>query len=214
MTADPRAAAVRAGYASVAAGYRAALADELAQKPLDRAFLDAFAERCAGGQILDVGCGPGQVAAHLAGRGAQVAGVDLSPEMIAEARAAHPALGFAVGDMFALPHAAGSLAGVVGFYAIVHLATAELSGALRELARVLAADGLLALAFHAGDERVHVDELFGAATSLDFVFHDPAAVIAAVTAAGFVLEARLDRAPYPAEHPTQRCYLLARRSAG
>jgi predicted methyltransferase len=91
--------------------------------------------------------------------------------------------------------------------------TGELSGALAELHRVLAPNGALALSFHAGTaEHKHVDELFGCATSLDFVFHEPAAVIAALAAAGFTLEARLDRVPYPdAEYPSQRCYLLARR---
>jgi len=43
------------------------------------------------------------------------------------------------------------------------------------------------------------------------VLDEPERVIAAMTAAGFTLEARLDRAPCPgAEHATQRCYLLAR----
>jgi len=210
---DPRADALRSGYATVARAYAEHLAGELAGKPLDRAFLAAFVER-ARGRILDLGCGPGHITAFLAERGADIEGADLSPEMIAEARARFPALAFAVADMFALPHGAGSLAGIVAFYAIVHLPTAELGGALAELHRVLAPGGALALAFHAGTgtEHKHVDELFGCATSLDFVFHEPAAVVAALAAAGFTLEARLDRAPYPdAEYPSQRCYLLARR---
>lgn len=209
---DPRADALRTGYAPVARAYREHLGDELAGKPLDRALLTAFVEQAAGGRILDLGCGPGHVARYLADRGATVEGVDLSPAMIAEARASHPELMFQVGDMFALPHAAGSLAGVVAFYAIVHLASDELGAPLREIHRVLAPGGRALIAFHAGDQRVHVDELFGCATSLDFVFHRPEAVIAALADAGLTLEARLDRAPYPgAEHPSQRTYLLARR---
>ncbi|MDQ3368743.1 MAG: hypothetical protein M3680_25215 [Myxococcota bacterium] len=74
---------------------------------------------------------------------------------------------------------------------------------------MLAPGGLLALAFHVGTDTVHVDELFGCATSLDFMRHRPEAVIAD---AGFTLEARLAREPYPGvEHPSQRTYLLARR---
>jgi SAM-dependent methyltransferase len=208
---DPRADALRTGYAPIARAYREQLGGELAGKPLDRAFLDAFAERCAGGQIVDVGCGPGHVARYLAGRGARVEGIDLSPEMIAEASAGHPDLAFRVADMFALPHATGSLAGVVAFYAIVHLRSSELAAPLAEFRRVLAAGGLVALAFHAGTDTVHVDELFGHATSLDFMFHDPEVVVRALAAAGFTLEARLDREPYPgAEHPSRRTYLLAR----
>jgi SAM-dependent methyltransferase len=209
---DPRAETVRRGYAAIARAYREQLSGELAGKPLDRGFLDAFVERCAGGLIVDVGCGPGHVAAYLAGRGARVEGLDLSPAMIDEARAFHPGIEFRVGDMFALPHAAASVTGVVVFYAIVHLRSDELLAPMRELHRALAHGGLAAIAFHVGDDAVHVDELFGCATSLDFMLHRPEAVIAALVDAGFTLEARLDREPYPgAEHPTRRTYLLARK---
>jgi SAM-dependent methyltransferase len=207
---DPRADSIRTGYAPVARAYCEQLGDELAGKPLDRAFLDAFAERCAGGPIADVGCGPGHVARYLADRGANVEGLDLSPQMIDEARASHPAIRFHVGDMFALPFE--GLRGLVAFYAIVHVPTAELERPVREFYRALAPGGLAAIAFHAGGDTVHVDELFGVATSLDFMFHPPDAVTAALVAAGFTLEARLDRAPYPGvEHQSQRTYLLARK---
>jgi SAM-dependent methyltransferase len=206
---DPRADALVAGYASIARGYREQLSTELAGKPLDRAFLAAFAERCAG-TIVEVGCGPGHVAKFLAECGGQVEGTDLSPAMIDEARAAFPDVRFVVADMFALPYADHSLAGIAAFYAIVHLRTSELVAPFREFRRVLSPTGLLAIAFHIGDEVVHVDELFGGKTDLDFVMHRPEAVIEALATAGFRIEARLDRAPYAnVEHPTQRCYLLA-----
>ncbi len=145
-------------------------------------------------------------------RGVDVEGLDLSPEMIARAGANHPAIPFRVGDMFALPYADASLAGVVAFYAIVHVPTAELLAPFRELHRVIAPRGVVAIAFHAGDETKHVTEMWGCATSLDFWFHPPDAVIAALATTGFALEARLDRAPYPeVEHASQRCYVLARR---
>jgi SAM-dependent methyltransferase len=202
--------AIRAGYAPVARAYREHLQDELAGKPLDRAFLDAFVERCGGGRIADIGCGPGHVARYLADRGANVEGIDLSPEMIDEARASHPAITFRVGDMFALPSEVASLAGIVAFYAIEHTPTARLP--FHEFHRVLAPGGLAAIAFHAGSQTVHVDDLFGVATSLEFTFHDPDAVVAALGEAGFTLEARLDRAPYPGvEHASQRTYLLVRK---
>lgn len=52
-----------------------------------------------GERILDAGCGTGQLTARIAETGAVVHGIDHSPDMIAQARAAFPALSFAVADL-------------------------------------------------------------------------------------------------------------------
>ena len=66
---------------------------DLAPAPWLRAAFWAFAEDVrALGPVLDVGCGPGTVTAHLAELGVDVSGVDLSPRMVAHARRRHPAL--------------------------------------------------------------------------------------------------------------------------
>src|SRR5450631_612901 len=49
-------------------------------------------------RILDLGCGSGQLTAKIAASGAEVWGIDQSPEMIAEARRNFPGLRFDVGD--------------------------------------------------------------------------------------------------------------------
>ncbi len=48
----------------------------------------------AGERILDLGCGPGQLTQQIAGAGADVTGLDASPEMIGQARQNYPALKF------------------------------------------------------------------------------------------------------------------------
>jgi len=51
-----------------------------------------------GERILDLGCGPGQLTAKIAERGAEVLGLDSSPEMIGQARQNYPKLRFVLED--------------------------------------------------------------------------------------------------------------------
>lgn len=51
-----------------------------------------------GERILDVGCGTGHLTNAITEAGAEVTGIDSSPEMIAAARAAYPHLNFIVAD--------------------------------------------------------------------------------------------------------------------
>ncbi len=56
----------------------------------------------AGERILDLGCGPGQLTKKIAESGAQVVGLDASPEMIGQARRNYPELRFALQDASAM----------------------------------------------------------------------------------------------------------------
>lgn len=203
---------VRASYDAAAEGYGENLAHELAGKPLDRALLDRFAEEVRGkGLVADLGCGPGHVTRYLQERGLAVIGVDLSPGMITVARRRFPDTAFLEGDLLHLHFTERSLAGVVLFYAIVHFDPAQVAAAFAEAHRVLQPGALALVAYHVGDEIVHVDELFGAPVQLDFRYHAPAAIAQALDGAGFDLIEATERAPYAgAEHPTRRCYQLAR----
>jgi SAM-dependent methyltransferase len=97
---------VRRSYDTVAEEYAGGFRDELAGKPLDRALLACLAEQAEQGTaIVDLGCGPGHVAAWLAGRGVAAVGIDLSPRMIAAGRRDYPEVEFREGDFLALPAA-------------------------------------------------------------------------------------------------------------
>jgi SAM-dependent methyltransferase len=205
---------VRESYDSVARAYADEVAGELEHKPLDRALLSRFAEEVRGrGLVADLGCGPGHVARHLAGLGVATVGIDLSPGMVREAARLNPGLDFRVGDVRALALADATLSGVVAFYAIVHFDASELPAVFREIRRVLAPDGAALLGFHVdrGERVVHRDELFGAPVSLDFRFHDPRGVVAALESSGLRVIEHVEREPYEGkEFPSRRCYLLAR----
>ena len=52
----------------------------------------------SGERILDLGCGTGQLTAEIAASGAQVVGLDGSPEMLGQARQNYPNLKFVLAD--------------------------------------------------------------------------------------------------------------------
>ena len=113
---------VRAAYDKVAEDYAAAFAGDLDRLPVDRAVLDAAAERLTGeGPVLDVGCGRAQIGESLADRGVPVIGVDLAPRMLVVARRRTPNLRLACADMRSLPIRSRSCSGAVAFYSIQHL---------------------------------------------------------------------------------------------
>ena len=212
--APARDAKVRTAYDAVASAYADRLADELDRKPFDRWFLGRVAGLAGQYPVVDVGTGPGHVAAYLAAAGADVTGLDVSPAMIEQARGRFPHLSFTVGDLADLlrPPSAAGWGAITAWYALVHLAGSELAPVVASLARVLLPGGWLAVAVHAGAEVRRVDELFGERVDVDFVLHDPHEVVAAVRAAGLVDVEWYLRGPYAdAEAETERLYVLARR---
>jgi SAM-dependent methyltransferase len=207
---------VRAAWDAVAAPYAAHYFDELAHKPFDRVWLDRLVGLTAGlGPICDMGCGPGHVGRYLRDRGAEVVGADLSEGMLAEAGRLNPDIPYHRQDMLALTLAPDSLGGIAAFYAIVNLTPDQASTAFAELRRVLVPGGYLLVAFHVGDERVHVEELVGTPISLDFFFHQPDDVAARLRDVDLLVEEVTIRYPYPGvERPSTRAYILARKPPG
>jgi ubiquinone/menaquinone biosynthesis C-methylase UbiE len=206
-------------YDSVAQRYAEEIADELPHKPIDRAWLACLAELAAGGVIADVGCGPGHVAAHLAGLGARTVGIDLSPGMVEVARKRHPELAFEVGSLLALPAGDNAWSGAVCAYSIIHLDPPERPAAFRELARAIAPGGWLLLSFHISGEgyqagqTAHLGQWWGHEVDLNFHYLSPQTIGEEVRAAGFVVMSVTQRRPWPAvEAETERCHLLAQRS--
>jgi len=213
--APARDAKVVASYDALAATYADQLIDELDAKAFDRWLLERLVALADGGPVADAGCGPGQVAFHLAAAGADVTGFDLSPGMVDEARRRFPELAFAVADLTALPAPAngGGWSAIAAWYSLVHLAGSELRPAVALLSAALAPGGRLAVAVHTGDEVRHQTELWGVPVDVDFVFHDPAAVLDAFATAGLVDVEWYRRGPQPGEAETDRLYVLARRPA-
>jgi SAM-dependent methyltransferase len=206
---------VRRSYDTLAPEYARRIADELGHKPLDRELLDRFARLTAGrGPVCDLGCGPGHVARYLRDRNVEVFGLDLSPAMLEQARRLNPDIAFHEGNMLDLRPWRGALAGIAAFYAIVNFPMESLPRIFGEMARALQPDGFLLLAFHAGDDLLIVEELWGQRIELEFALFDPSDIGAQLEAVGFSIEELIERAPYPGiEYQSRRGYILARKAA-
>lgn len=136
-----------AGWQRAASGYRSSFAHATARyiEPLVEA-----AEISPGIHVLDVACGPGDLAAAASARGAIGHGLDFSAEMVGIARSAHPEIVVTEGDAENLPYPDSTFHAVVSSFGIHHVPRPEI--ALAESWRVLKPGGRVAFTVWATPE--------------------------------------------------------------
>jgi len=203
---------LEASYDRVAENFAEEFCGELERKPFDRVLLDDFAESLRGeGRVCEIGCGPGQIARYLRDRGVEMCGIDLSREMVRFARRLSPDIPFEHGDMLKLDAPDASLAGIICFYAIIHLRREDAPRALAQMHRALRPGGRLLVSFHGGEGELHRDEWYGKQVSIDVTLFKEDEMSGYMEAAGFEVERVVGREPYEFEYPTRRLYAFARK---
>ena len=112
----------------------------------------AFAELLrSGDSVLDIGCGPGNVAKQLlATKSLQITGVDLSEEMVKLASANVPSGRFCCQDIRQAEFVTGSFDAVVLSFSIVHLKDVEAEDLLRKAISWTQRNGYMFVSFMAG----------------------------------------------------------------
>lgn len=171
-------------------------------------FADIVRASPAAGTVVDVGCGPGQVAADLARAGLDVVGVDPSVEMLRIARAAYPDLRFAPGDAMldALPDV--TVRAVLARYSLIHIPPANVPAVLDRWFQLLQPGAIVAIAGQTTDEIGAVVE-FDHTVAPAWRWH-PDLLAAALDTAGFDEIWRTVSRP-DADHRFPDVHMVARR---
>lgn len=110
-------------------------------EPLAAVFA-AFAGIRAGDKVLDVGCGPGALTAHLVKVGADVAAIDPSPPFVGAIRVRFPDVDVRRGTAEELPYDTACFDAALA-QLVVHFMTDPVAG-LRQMARVTRHGGVVA----------------------------------------------------------------------
>jgi SAM-dependent methyltransferase len=197
---------VRRAYTAVAELYIGLFGTSQQVHTDDLAFIGRHLARRSG-RVLDLGCGPGHLTGHLRSLGVDASGIDIVPEFIAHARAAHPSVAFQLGSMASIDVADHSVDGILAWYSLIHLPPQDLDGMLTELRRAMAPAGTLVLGLFDADKvaafdhkvvtayRWPIDEISDRLTRAGFMEverlqrpgegeHRPHAAIAAIAADG------------------------------
>lgn len=141
----------KTSYSRRAAEYAENLGSMSSVHSADAHLVTAWADQLRG-PLLDAGCGPGHWTAHLTAHGSDTRGRDQVPEFIDHARRSHPGVRFDVGSIDALPEPAGSFAGVLAWYSLIHHEPRSIRRPLEEFARVLRPGGALLVGFFVGPD--------------------------------------------------------------
>ena len=99
------------------------------------------------GTVLDAGCGPGHLTAHLHSLNVDARGIDLVPHFIDHARATYPDTQFGLGSLHDLGVPDSSVAGILAWYSLIHVSPDEIDSLLIELRRALPVGGMLVTGF-------------------------------------------------------------------
>lgn len=137
LTERSRATWTSGDFGRIAAGYIRGAGEFIARLELG-----------AGERVLDVACGTGNLAIPAARTGAAVTGVDIAPNLVAQAKARAAAeslaIGFDVGNAEQLPYDDASFDTAVTMFGAMFAARPERAGA--ELLRVTKSGGRIAMA--------------------------------------------------------------------
>ncbi|WLP90549.1 class I SAM-dependent methyltransferase [Gordonia sp. NB41Y] len=125
--------------------------------PADREIIEAFAglvvESGLAGTVVDVGCGPGQVTAHLVASGLDAIGVDPSTEMLRHARRLHPHVRHLADDAHLCAEGLREIpiAAILARYSLIHVSPSDIPEILTGWAARMPSGAMVCVAGQSSD---------------------------------------------------------------
>jgi ubiquinone/menaquinone biosynthesis C-methylase UbiE len=198
-------------YNKVATEYAEKFSGEHEKKPKDQEILRRFSQEIGDKRpVWDFGCGPGQTSKYMQNLGVDISGLDLSNQILEQARTIHPEIHFRKGNILDLDFENDSIAGVVAFYAIVHFTEKQVGMAFSEIFRVLKPGGIFLFTYHIGEETIHLDEFLGKKVDINFMFFTTDFIFSCLKDSGFIKIEIIERDPYAdVEYESRRAYVFA-----
>jgi cyclopropane fatty-acyl-phospholipid synthase-like methyltransferase len=206
MSSASEADSVGPGYDGIAEAWQRSRADDSFR---ERALVDRLvAPLPPGARVLDLGCGSGEpIGRYLGSLGFDLTCVDLSPRLLALAKAAVPRGTFLQGDMRTI-RLHPQFDAIVAWDSVFHLPRADHGPLFRRLRRWLHPRGRLLLSIGGSDEAGFTSEMWG--VPFFYSGHAPDQARALLTRAGFHIE------HWEVDDPTSRGHvaIIAVRDSG
>lgn len=205
------AGAVLHAYEGLADGYAVRFGNDLEHNAFDIAVLDDAIDLLgASSLVLDVGCGPAQVASYAEGRGCRAVGVDLTPAMLDVARQRNSHLPLINADVLRLPVRDRGVDGAIAWFSLHNLPRSLLGQALGEIRRVLRHEGVFVLVTHAGTGEESVDQNWhGTTERLVITYYEPDQLRSALGIHHLKAVDIRSREPLEHEHAVTKLFITA-----
>lgn len=171
-------------YRKMAQKYTDAYFDDISDFPQVLKYLNLIPK---GGQILDVGSGPGNFTKFIKNQNYTVTGVDLTPEMIDIAKQKVPGTDFLLMDMRDLNFSDNKFDGLIAAYSLIHIPTVELLDTLKGFYRVLKPGAHALIITQKGEPDQTIDEPLAPGCQMFFNFFTEERLATVLTEAGFTL---------------------------
>lgn len=129
-------------------------------------------------RILDVGCGPGNIARYLLHQRPdwQILGIDASPNMVALAKKNNPTAEFQIFNVRDLNQLRGEFQGIISGFCIPYLSPSESAGFIKNCSKILNPGGAFYLSFVDGNPDQSGFKLSSSGERCFFYYHQKAEI--------------------------------------